>query len=91
MDWRPEEKTGRGIDMIQLHYFAGLREQTGVSEEQVDMAGRTVEDLWQWATEKYPDFVSGAARVAVNEEYALPTDVLETGDVVAFIPPVSGG
>ena len=55
------------------------------------MAGRTVEDLWQWATEKYQDFVSGAARVAVNEEYALPTDVLEPGDVVAFIPLVSGG
>lgn len=77
--------------MISLRYFAGLREQTGVSEEQVDMAGQTVEDLWQWATEKYPDFLSGAARVAVNEEYARPTDILETGDVVAFIPPVSGG
>lgn len=77
--------------MISLRYFAGLREQTGVSEEQVDMAGRTVEELWRWATEKYPDFLSGAARVAVNEEYALPTDVLEAGDVVAFIPPVSGG
>lgn len=77
--------------MISLHYFAGLKEQTGVSEEQVDMAGRTVEELWQWARDKYPDFQTGAARVAVNEEYALPTDVLEAGDVVAFIPPVSGG
>lgn len=77
--------------MISLHYFAGLKEQTGVSEEQVDMAGRTVEELWQWATDKYPDFLSGAARVAINEEYALLTDVLEAGDVVAFIPPVSGG
>ncbi|ANU25485.1 molybdopterin converting factor subunit 1 [Planococcus versutus] len=77
--------------MINLRYFAGLKEQTGVSEEQVDMAGHTVEELWQWATEKYPDFQSGAARLAVNEEYALPTDVLESGDIVAFIPPVSGG
>lgn len=77
--------------MITLRYFAGLKEQTGVSEEQIDMAGQTVDDLWQWATEKYPDFLSGAARLAVNEEYALLTDVLEKGDVVAFIPPVSGG
>ncbi|AQU79376.1 MULTISPECIES: molybdopterin converting factor subunit 1 [Planococcus] len=77
--------------MITLCYFAGLKEQTGVSEEQVDMAGQTVDDLWQWATTKYPEFLSGAARLAVNEEYALPTDVLERGDVVAFIPPVSGG
>lgn len=77
--------------MISLRYFAGLKEQTGVSEEKVDMAGKTVEELWQWATEKYPEFLSGAARVAINEEYALPTDVLASGDVVAFIPPVSGG
>ena len=91
MDRRPEEKTGRGIDMISLRDLAGLREQTGVSEEQVDMAGKTVEDLWQWATEKYPGLLTGAARVAVNEEYALPTDILETGDIVAIIPPVSGG
>ena len=28
---------------------------------------------------------------AVNEEYALPTDMLSSGDIVAFIPPVSGG
>ncbi|EGA91069.1 molybdopterin converting factor-like protein [Planococcus donghaensis MPA1U2] len=77
--------------MISLRYFAGLKEQTGISEEQVDMAGKTVEELWQWANEKYPEFLSGAARLAVNEEYALPTDVLASGDVVAFIPPVSGG
>ncbi|AIY05521.1 molybdopterin converting factor [Planococcus sp. PAMC 21323] len=77
--------------MISLRYFAGLKEQTGISEEQVDMSGKTVDELWQWATEKYPDFLSGAARIAINEEYALPTDVLESGDIVAFIPPVSGG
>lgn len=77
--------------MISLHYFAGLKAQTGVSEEHVDLDGRTVEELWQWATAKYPDLQSGAARVAINQEYALPTDVLEAGDVVAFIPPVSGG
>ncbi len=77
--------------MITLHYFAGLKEQTGISQEQVDMAGKTVEELWRWATEKYPDFLTGAARIAVNEEYALLTDVLVTGDIVAFIPPVSGG
>lgn len=77
--------------MITLHYFAGLREITGISEEQVELSGRTVEYLWQWVAETYPDILSGSTRIAVNEEYALPTDVLESGDVVAFIPPVSGG
>lgn len=77
--------------MITLHYFAGLREQTGISEEQADLAGKTVEDLWNWAAEKYPGIAQGSARIAINEEYALPTDILEEGDIAAFIPPVSGG
>ena len=77
--------------MIVLHYFAGLRELTGVSEEQADLAGRTVEELWQWAVEKYPGIQASSVRIAVNEEYALPEDRLESGDVAAFIPPVSGG
>lgn len=29
--------------------------------------------------------------IAVNEEYATDKDVLKSGDVVAVIPPVSGG
>lgn len=77
--------------MITFHYFAGLREMTGVSEEQVDFSGRTVEELWQWVSEKYPGIQAGSVRIAVNEEYALPEDRLESGDVAAFIPPVSGG
>ncbi|HSP21924.1 MAG TPA: molybdopterin converting factor subunit 1 [Planococcus sp. (in: firmicutes)] len=77
--------------MITIHYFAGLKEMTGVAHEQADLSGRTVEDLWQWAAEKYPGIEGGSARIAVNEEYALPEDLLENGDVAAFIPPVSGG
>jgi sulfur-carrier protein len=77
--------------MITLHYFAGLRELTGKPQEQADLAGKTVEDLWHWAADKYPGIDQSSVRIAVNEEYALPNDVLEAGDVAAFIPPVSGG
>ncbi|HSJ37440.1 MAG TPA: MoaD/ThiS family protein, partial [Planococcus sp. (in: firmicutes)] len=66
--------------MITIHYFAGLKEVTGVAEEQVELSGRTVKELGQWAAEKYPGIAQGAARIAVNEEYALPEDILETGD-----------
>lgn len=77
--------------MITVRYFAGLKEVTGISQEQADLSGRTVQQLWQWAAEKYPGIDAGAARIAVNEEYALPEDLLKTGDIAAFIPPVSGG
>lgn len=29
--------------------------------------------------------------VAINEEYANEDDIIQTGDVIAMIPPVSGG
>lgn len=77
--------------MIELHYFAGIRALTGIAKESVELSNQTVENLWKWADEKYPGIRNSSARIAVNEEYALPTDVLESGDVVAFIPPVSGG
>ncbi|KZE77779.1 molybdopterin converting factor subunit 1 [Paenibacillus polymyxa] len=77
--------------MIKLYYFAGLREVTGKSEEMADLAGQTVEELCSWITDKYRDMPIESIRVALNEEYALPTDVLQDGDTAAFIPPVSGG
>ncbi|SDD76143.1 molybdopterin synthase sulfur carrier subunit [Bhargavaea beijingensis] len=77
--------------MIKLLYFAGIRDLTGVPEEQAPLAGRTVGELMEWAEDKYPGIREGGARVAVNEEYALDGDVLTEGDTAAFIPPVSGG
>lgn len=77
--------------MIELHYFAGIRVLTGIPKESVNFSNQTVEDLWKWADEKYPGIRNSSARIAVNEEYALPSDVIESGDMVAFIPPVSGG
>ncbi|WP_420539156.1 MoaD/ThiS family protein [Paenibacillus polymyxa] len=77
--------------MIKLYYFAGLREVTGKFEEMADLAGQTVGELYSWTTDKYPDMPINSTRIAVNEEYALLTDVLQDGDIAAFIPPVSGG
>ncbi|MET3574160.1 MoaD/ThiS family protein [Bhargavaea ullalensis] len=77
--------------MIKLLYFAGIRDLTGRPSEEADLSGRTVEELWKWAEDKYPGIREGGARIAVNEEYALPDDRLGEGDTAAFIPPVSGG
>ncbi|SFR23068.1 MULTISPECIES: MoaD/ThiS family protein [unclassified Paenibacillus] len=77
--------------MIKLYYFAGLREVTGKAEELADLAGQTVGDLSSWITDQYPDMPIKSVRIAINEEYALSTDVLQDGDIAAFIPPVSGG
>lgn len=77
--------------MIKVHYFARLKELTGKSEETLEMDSLTVADLLNWAENTYPGFGKNTIHVAVNEEYALETDLIKSGDVCAFIPPVSGG
>lgn len=93
MDWRTEEiSEGReGIELIKVHYFARLRELTGKSEETLEQHSITVKELLDWAEKTYPGFGKDTIHVAVNEEYALKEDVIQSGDVCAFIPPVSGG
>ena len=77
--------------MIKVNYFARLRELTGKAEETIEQQTMTVTELLDWAEETYPGFGKDTVHVAVNEEYALKDDVIQSGDVCAFIPPVSGG
>lgn len=77
--------------MIQVRYFASLRDAAGKSEEWIERSTWTVKELKQWAEAAYPEFKNYSVLVAVNEEYARPEDSIQDGDVVAFIPPVSGG
>lgn len=77
--------------MIKVNYFARLRELTGKADETIDKDSMTVLELLDWAETTYPGFGKDTVHVAVNEEYALKEDVIRSGDVCAFIPPVSGG
>ena len=77
--------------MIKVNYFARLRELTGKAEETIEQQTMTVSELLDWAEATYPGFGKDTVHVAVNEEYALKEDVIQSGDICAFIPPVSGG
>ena len=72
--------------MVRVRLFAGLREQAGWSERELEAA--TVADVW-------PALDLGAEPdgllYAVNREYAERDHELHDGDEVAVIPPVSGG
>lgn len=78
---------------LSLLFFAALRDLTGVAEAdfQVPQASLSVAELRQKVSQKYDRLVLDGVRVAVNEEFVEADHPLVSGDVVAFIPPVSGG
>ena len=81
---------GFGLCMsIKVRYFAGLRDQLGRDQEDLDASGvATVADVWtQVAKAEFP----ANTLVAINQEYAKPGDAVADGDEVAFFPPVTGG
>lgn len=79
---------------LRVLLFAALREAAGAREVSLDApAGCTVAQLREQLAASYPALARllPNAAVAVNEEYADGATPLQAGDVVAVIPPVSGG
>jgi sulfur-carrier protein len=78
---------------LSLLYFAALRDLAQRSEETFHSANRelTVASLCAELLRTRPTLSFEGVRVAVNEEFVDQDFALSSGDVVAFIPPVSGG
>jgi MoaE-MoaD fusion protein len=71
---------------VTVRLFAGLREQAGWSRREIE--AERVADVWPALDlGEEPD----GLLYAVNREYAPAETPLADGDVVALIPPVSGG
>lgn len=78
--------------MIQVLLFAGLKDKIGSSTLNIKEENITIEDLKHNHLADYgADNLLDQAMIAVNEEYAEKNTLLKKGDVVAFVPPVSGG
>ena len=83
---------------ISVLYFAALRDLAGTGEERIGIANLQQPALsvaaLLVALEARHDALRGrlgAVRVAINEEFVETTSAVHSGDVVALIPPVSGG
>ena len=79
---------------VNVRLFAHLRDLIGEREITVEMPeGATVDALRMRVGECYPDVRAALGNVvcAVGEEYVPGTYALREGDLVALIPPVSGG
>jgi len=79
---------------VRVRLFAMQRELAGTREDVLELpAGATIEDAWEGIVAKHPLLAPGrpSVRFARNAAYAPATTLLEDGDEVAMIPPVSGG
>ena len=75
--------------MIQVKFFASLREQLGKAEQTLPAANiHNVQDVWQSVSDKP---MPANLLVAINHEYVGREHAVKSGDEVAFFPPVTGG
>jgi molybdopterin converting factor subunit 1 len=79
---------------VKLLYFGQARDASGKGEEEFNLPDRSsVKVLLGESSAAHAKI--GAMRrsiqIAVNEEIAGPGQLLQDGDVVAFLPPVAGG
>ncbi|GGB08348.1 molybdopterin converting factor subunit 1 [Macrococcus hajekii] len=77
---------------MKVLYFAHTKEIVDRREDQFTFSEPiTVTAFRQHLCTTYPDLQGEKFQVAVNEEFVRDTDMIMPEDVVALIPPVSGG
>jgi len=82
----------KAVQTIRVRYFAAFREARGLHEETLATEASTVGELYDHLREKYHFVLSREdLRVAVNDAFAGWDDLLNSGDELVFIPPVTGG
>lgn len=78
--------------MIRVLLFAELEEQVGQRELELNKDEMNVGAIRDWVKEQHPELTGiDKAMAAVNEDYAEESTLVHHDDIIAFIPPVSGG
>jgi molybdopterin converting factor subunit 1 len=79
---------------VTVRLFARLRDLAGSGEVIRDVqAPATVQTIWRSLVADFPAIAEyeRSMSVAVNADYSKMSAVVQEGDEVAFLPPVSGG
>lgn len=77
--------------MIKILLFAQLQEEIGGESIEIDVERSTVKEVKYFFKQQFPTVDLHQAMTAVIEEFAFEDDIVKAGDVIAFLPPVSGG
>lgn len=79
---------------VKVLFFGRLREAARSAEELVDIAaGARIEELFATLAARQPELARYRSSLVAsrNQEFAAWDTLLQSGDEVAFLPPVSGG
>jgi molybdopterin synthase catalytic subunit len=79
---------------VNILLFATLKDRAGKSRLVLDIPeNATILTVRRILSEAYPEMEVNVelAIAALNQEFAVDTDIVRMGDEVAFFPPVSGG
>ncbi|MFE4706556.1 molybdopterin converting factor subunit 1 [Peribacillus simplex] len=78
--------------MITVLFFAGIREEIGLDELKiVEKDDITVQQLKQYLHSKYTLSPFNQIMTSINESFVTDDEIIKDQDIIAFIPPVSGG
>lgn len=86
--------------VVHIKLFATLRQQAGWSEQTIEISQNrigdgsvTVRDVIETVDELTPTLQLAGRTIyaAVNQQYVKMEHPVQTGDIVAIFPPVSGG
>jgi len=77
---------------VLVQYFAVLRENAGIAEEELWTHATSASELYEELRERH-GFCLGQAqlKLVVNEEFCDWSHPVQQGDTIVFIPPVAGG
>lgn len=82
---------------FQILYFAAIRELVSCEGQSIawplPKGPPSVQELSEYLVQIYPQLRGqlSSVRFAINEEFVELSALIHAGDVVALIPPVSGG
>lgn len=82
--------------MIDVLYFAWVRERIGIPKEQVETKALTVSDLVEELKDREERYALAfsdvsALRVAIDQELAEFDSTIADAREIAFFPPMTGG
>lgn len=77
--------------MITVLFFAHLQEITGQEKVLLPMANSSVKEIKAQLEQQYPNLSLQQVMAAINEAFATEDSLVQAGDTLAFIPPISGG